>query len=171
MRLHPRCVAVLMLLLVPATAHAHLHRWDVAAGPTYEKGSRLLGGRLSIGLTNRLKDDSDRKLSLLIDLTNLKDREDSQDTTLLSYFAGPRYSFGNDDHVVMLHGQLGIIDKHQGATGRTDLAFTAGVAYEFIWGGAPAGVALRLQVEHSFVPDKDVKGRNRYSAAVVKRFE
>jgi hypothetical protein len=174
MRLRPRCVVVVMLLLVPTSAQAHLHRWDVAAGAASEDGSRLWGGRFSIGLTNRPDPLSKeyKRLSWLIDVTNLKDREPTEDTTLLSYFVGPRYAIGGrDEQVLMLHGQVGIIDKHQGATGQTDLGFIAGAAYEFVWGDPRHGKALRIQAEHSFVPDENVKGHTRYSVAFVKRFE
>ena len=172
MRMRPLCVVALMLLIVPTTAQAHLHVWDIAFAPAWADGSNLLGGRVSIGITNprprlmKLK----KPLSWLIDLTNLKDREPSQDTTLLALLAGPRYSVGSDRHILMLHGLAGFVDKHQGATGRTDFAMMAGAAYEWVLNDAH-GWGTRVQVEHSFIPTSGAKGYMQISIGAVKRFE
>ena len=171
MRLYPCCVVVLMLLLVPTTAQAHLHRWDISPAAATADGSRLWGGRVSIGLTNpapRIK--TKRPFSWLIDVTNLKDREPSQDKTLIALLGGPRYSIGTDHHVLMLHGLAGFVDKHEGATGRTDFATTAGAAYEWVLSDT-YGWGARLQVEHSFIPKSGVKGYTQFSLGAVKRFD
>jgi hypothetical protein len=170
MRLYPRCVVVLMFLFVPATAHAHLHVWDVAFAPSWAEGSSLWGGRISIGLTNPVPPD--RNLSWLIDVTNLKDRDSHQDTTLLSYFGGLRYSVGRDadPYVFMMHGLIGAIDKHQGATGRTDFAMTAGAAFEWVLSDR-TGWGARVQVEHTFIPKSGPEGYRQVSFGAVKRFK
>lgn len=170
MRLHPRCAVVLMFLLVPVTAQAHLHVWDVAFAPAWAEGSSLWGGRVSIGLTNPVP--RDRNLSWLIDLTNLKDRDSTQDITVLAILGGPRYTIGQDDgaHVVMFHGLLGAVDTHQGATGHTDFAMSAGAAWEWELSEA-TGWGTRLQVEHSFIPESGRKGHTQISFGAVKRFK
>ena len=171
MRLHPRCVVVVLLLLVPATAQAHLHRWDISPMAATADGSRLWGGRVSIGVTNPTRNlKRKRPLSWLLDLTTLKDREPSQDKTLIALLAGPRYSFGTDSHVFMLHGLAGFVDKHEGATGRTDFATTAGAAYEWVVSDTH-GWGARVQVERSFIPKSGVKGYTQISLGAVKRFD
>ncbi|HJU41577.1 MAG TPA: hypothetical protein VJ691_02145 [Vicinamibacterales bacterium] len=175
MRLHPRCVVVLMLLLVPATAQAHRHVWDVAFGPAAAtSNSWLVGGRFSIGLTNKVPDNE--KLSWLIDVTNLKEVENDEHTTLLSYLGGPRWALvGDDHHIFMVHSLIGLTQKLQGATVKTDYPVTVGAAYEWAWGEYKAGQdgwAARVQAEHSFFPWSDsLKRYTQISASLVRRFE
>lgn len=165
---HLHAWLIVIALLFPSAAQAHGHVWDFAFGPAWAEGSSLWGGHVSIGLTNKVP--ANKNLSWLIDLTNLKDRESSQDTTQLAYYVGPRYSVGENHHTAMVHGQLGIVDKHQGATGTTQFAMKIGAAYEWVPKGNLGGLALRVQAEHSFVPDEDRKGYTQISASFVRRF-
>lgn len=167
---HLQALLVLIALLFPSAAQAHGHRWDFSLAPSSADGSRLWGGRVSFGITNKVPANED--LSWLIDLTNLKDRDSSQDITLMAYFGGLRYAVvPTSKHLLMLHGLVGAIDKHQGATGRTDFAMMLGAAYEWVPRGLEAGWALRVQADHSFVPEKSVKGYTQFSVGVVKRFD
>ena len=50
MRLHPRCVVVLMFLLVPTVAQAHDHVWDVAFGPATATAAACGAGASRWGL-------------------------------------------------------------------------------------------------------------------------
>jgi hypothetical protein len=163
-----------MLLLVPTIAQAHGHRWDVGGGPSSGDGSRLWGGRASIGLTSKKPANED--FSILLDLTNLKDREEvagvNQDTTLIALFVGGRYAIiPHRRYLVTVHGLLGFVDKHKAATGNTDLAFSTGAAFDLIFTGANNGWAARVQVDRTFLPEDTRKGYTQVSVGLVKRFD
>jgi hypothetical protein len=167
MRLRPLCAVVLMSLLVPTAAQAHDHVWDFSFGPAAATGSRLWGGRFSIGLTNKVPANKD--LSWLIDVTNVKGKDGTDDIVQLSYLGGVRYAIlGNrqtDKSVVLVHGLVGRFYKQTGATGVGEWSATVGGAFEQV---LTHGWAARVQVEHSFV--KNVKGYTQVSLGAVKRF-
>src|SRR5687767_1879411 len=96
---------ILIALLFPSAAQAHGHRWDISFGAASASGSRLWGGRFTVGLTDEVKQR--KNLSWLIDVTNVKGDDDTQDITQLSYLGGLRYAvpgISGDRFVVMLHG-------------------------------------------------------------------
>jgi hypothetical protein len=173
---HLSACLILVALLFPSAAQAHGHVWDFSFAPATATGSRLWGGRASIGLTSpRAPRPTLKRWSFLIDLTNLKGEHNSEEVTALSYLAGPRLVvLSNDQHVLMLHGIAGIANKHQGATDRTDAAVTLGAAYEWVpkaTAKSHAGWAARIQVEQAFLPSKSATGYTQISVGAVKRFE
>jgi hypothetical protein len=135
----------------------------------------LWGGHFVIGITNPKPGNKD--LSWLIDATNVTGNDGTNDITQLSYLGGLRYALlGNrtqDKNVILVHGLLGTVYKQAGATGDFEMAGKVGLAYERLLGGhAPAGWALRVQVERSFVTEGPVaKSYTQISAGVVKRFD
>lgn len=162
---------VFVVLLFPSVAQAHGHRWDISFGPAMASGSRLWGGRFSIGLTDEIREK--KNLSWLIDVTNVKGDDNTQDITQLSYLGGVRYAvprISGDRFVVMLHGIGGTVYKQKGTTGDFKGALTAGAAVEWVPPGAH-GWAGRLQIEQSFLPSKSVKGYTQISLGAVKRFD
>lgn len=173
MRLHPLCVVILMLLLVPSPSQAHDHVWDVAFGPAAASGSRLYGGRFSVGLTNKVP--ANRDLSWLFDVTYVKGKNGTDDITQRAYLVGGRYAVaGNrqtDRNVLMLHGLVGWVDKQKGPAGDGNFPVTLGAAYERMLSGGPAGWAARVQIDHTFLPKSGVKGFTQISAGIVHRFD
>jgi hypothetical protein len=172
---HLRACLVFIALLFPSVAHAHDHRWDFSFAAATASGSRLWGGRYSVGLTKEIRQK--RNLSVLLDVTNVKGNDKTQDKTRditqLSYLGGLRYAvprISGDHFAVMLHGLGGGVYKQKGATGDLNLALTTGAALEWVPRGTPDGWAARLQIEQSFLPDETAKGFTQISIGVVKRF-
>ena len=169
MRLRPLCAVVLTFLLVPTIAQAHDHRWDFAMAAAKATGSSLWGGRFSLGLTNKVP--TNRDLSWLIDVTNVKGDDNTQDIIQNSYLVGVRYALpgiSNDYVAVMLHGIGGGVYKQTGTDGNLRGALAAGVAVEWVPRGTPDGWAVRGQIERSFV--KDASNYTQFSFGAVKRF-
>lgn len=175
MRLPSLCVVVLMFLLLPTTVQAHDHVWDFSFGPAAASGSRLWGGHFAIGLTNPVP--ANRDLSWLIDVTNVKGKDGANDITQNTYLGGARYALlGNrtrDKNILMLHGLIGTVYKQNGADGDFEFATKIGAAYErLLVGPPPAGWALRVQLERSFVTDGPVaKEYTQIAVGIVKRFD
>ncbi len=162
---------ILIAVLFPSVAQAHDHRWDFSFSAATATGSRLWGGRYTVGLTKEIQ--RKRNLSWLLDVTNVHGDDDTQDITQLAYLGGARYAIpriSGEHFVVMLHGMSGMVYKQKGAIGDANLAVTTGAAIEWVPGGNAAGWAARVQIEQSFLPDKDVKGFTQISFGVVKRF-
>jgi hypothetical protein len=164
---------ILIALLFPTAAQAHDHRWDFSLAAASATGSRLWGGRYSVGLTKTIKEK--KYFSVLFDVTNVKGHDDEHDQDIIqnSYLGGGRVALprvSGEHFVVMLHGIAGGAYKQKGDTGDLNLALTAGAAVEWVPEGAK-GWAARVQIEQSFLPDKDVKGYTQFSFGVVKRFD
>src|SRR5688500_16979026 len=168
MRLRPLCVVVLILLLVPTAARAHGHVWDVAFGPTSAQGSSLWGARVSLGVTNKVP--TNKNLSWLVDISDFRDGK--RDITQFSQLGGPRYVLlDTPKQTLSLHVLSGIVHTDRGATSNTSVPVTVGGSYEWVPRGATAGFAMRVQVDRSFVPEKNVKGYWQVSAGLVHLFD
>jgi len=162
---------IIIALLFPSVAQAHDHRWDFSFAAATATGSRLWGGRYTVGLTKEIQ--RKRNLSWLFDVTNVKGEDNAEDIIQTSYLGGARYAIpriSGDHFVVMLHGIGGGVYKQKSATGDLNLALTAGAAFEWVPRGTPDGWAARVTIEQSFLPDKTVKGYTQFSFGVVKRF-
>ena len=176
MRLRPLCAVVLTFLLVPATAQAHIHVWDVAFSGAEAAGSSLKGLRITIGLTQKVgptptpPSNPNRDFSWLFDITNVKGEDSNQhDITQLSYLGGGRYTIPRLRHQYFnaaVHGVVGMVYKQTVADGERYLAFNTGAAIEL---GDAKGWAGRIQADYSFL--KGATGFRQFSAGVVKRFE
>jgi hypothetical protein len=168
----PLCVVVLILLLAPATAQAHLHVWDVAFSAAEAAGSSLKGVRITIGLTQKIgpTPNPNRDFSWLFDITNVKGEDSNQhDIVQLSYLGGGRYTIPRLRHQYFnaaVHGVGGMVYKQTVADGKRYLAFNTGVAIEL---GDAKGWAGRIQADYSFL--RGGTGFRQFSAGAVKRFE
>ena len=169
MRLRPLCAVVLTFLLVPATAQAHLHRWDFAFSGAEAAGSSLKGVRMTVGITQKIG-PTNKDVSWLLDVTNVKGEENNKDITQLSYLAGGRYTIPRLRHqyfAVMVHGIGGFVYKQEAADGKRNWAFNTGAAIEL---GDADGWAARIQADYSFLEGPS-KGFRQFSFGAVKRFE
>lgn len=169
MRLRPLCVVVLLLLITPATAHAHLHVWDMAFSGAEAAGSSLKGVRMTVGITQKMG-PTNKDYSWLLDVTNVFGEDTNQhDITQVSYLGGGRYTIPRLRHryfAAAVHGVGGKLFKHTAAGRENHWTFNTGAAIEL---GDAKGWAGRVQADYSFV--KGGPGFRQFSAGVVKRFE
>ena len=168
MRLRPLCVVVSMFLLVPAAAQAHGHVWDVCFAPAWAEGSSLWGARVSLGVTNKVP--ASKNLSWVIDVANLKDSD--RDIKQISQIGGPRWVLlDTTRQTFSVHALSGMVHTDRGTTSTTHIPVTVGGSYEVVPRGGTAGFGVRLQVERTFLPQKDAKDFWQISLGVVHLFD
>ena len=141
MRLHPRCVVVVMLLLVPTIAQANDHVARIAGGYSKLKSSSFDGGQgsLEVALPRTLN-----RLAIVVDASINFGEDAGTDVTKVTALAGLRGVWRTAKERVVLFAHvlpLGGHRSHIGSDAENDWAWAGGFGGDYVISGVGTGTA------------------------------
>jgi len=171
--------AALLLLLVPAVAHADDHRADINLAFCYEKGSHIVGPRVALGLTLPVKINGKNLLSALADFSfNEFDFDGDREEKRRAFMGGVRLTIptSKPHHKFEVHGLVGGVNAKDDGVSHDGIAGAFGGGWEYVPHPAMTqgesshgwGVSVQLDV---VIPKGQTDAFPRLSAGAIYRIE